>query len=189
MPRKSASSQEFISPGLWSAWTLGDRSKYLSAWALPVWWLWKLQNTGLRWCHRHRACPWCCCIWPASWFLQSCGWDVLWLLQAACRTSDTSGNQALGGIPNGLSLQAAGEASDSSSCMERPGPSPASLSSECQVSLAEGKSHVFSGWAVPEQLLKYLHFFFRPRVYLFTSLSVTRWGWRALTVSPRVLWR
>lgn len=92
------------------------------------------------------------------------------------RVSDTSGNQALGGIPNGLSLQAAGEASDSSSCVERPGPSPASLYSECQVSLAEGKSHVFSGWAVPEQLLKYLHFLFRPRVYLFTSLSVTRWG-------------
>jgi hypothetical protein len=74
--------------------------------------------------------------------------------EAACLPSDTSGNQALRGILNSLSLQAAREASDSSSCMERPGPSPLSLYSECQVSLAEGKSRV-SGWAVCEQLLKY----------------------------------
>lgn len=120
---------------------LGSRrqGKYLSVWALHVWWQWKLQNTGLWWCHRHPACPSCCCIWPASWFLQICGWDVLRLLQAQCLTSDTSGNQARRGIPNGLSLQAAGEASDSSSCMERPSPSPVSLYSECQVGLTEGK--------------------------------------------------
>lgn len=73
------------------------------------------------------------------------------LLRAAFLRSDASGNQALRGILNGLSLQAAGEASDSSSCMERLGPSPVSLYSECQVGLAEGKSLVFSGWAVPEQ--------------------------------------
>lgn len=92
-----------ISSGHWSAWTLEDRNKYLNSWDLHVWWQWKLQNTGLWWCHHHRAYPSCCCIWPASWFLQSCGGDVFRLLQAVCLTSDTSANQLLRGIPNALS--------------------------------------------------------------------------------------
>lgn len=69
--------------------------------------------------------------------------------QAARLLWDSSGSEALKGIPNVLlSQQVAGEASDSSSCLEKPSPSSVNLCSECQIGQAEGKQHVFSIWAV-----------------------------------------